>query len=205
MLWGVELFLLNISGFDFCVIQICLFYFDQSRLKQIYSIFASYFCSRVSLPPLPPPPTHTDTYLQFGCVFHTSTATQFILDQIVVRTRLDWRNTSQLRSITQKVRFRWSSTSALMFTKSTFFSLYSPFAPRPCGSFQYPRSFPSSSSSRSTVSSQTEGITTGCGSAVLIRRSFVSFTAGVCSRYCYLQSQLRWQHTQRILGSLLNT
>lgn len=35
-------------------------------------------------------------------------------------------------------------------------------------------------------------------------RSFVTFAAGVCSRYRYLQSQPHWQHTQRILGALLN-
>lgn len=92
-----------------------------------------------------------------------------------------------------------------MFTKRTLFSLYSPSAPRPCGSFQYPRSFPSSSSSRASESSQTGGITKGCGSAVLITRNFVTFAAGVCSRYRYLQSQLHWQHTQRILGALLNS
>lgn len=44
--------------------------------------------------------------------------------------------------------------------------------------------------SHALQSSPTEGIVKGCGSAVLIMGCFVTFAAGVCSRYRYLQSQL---------------
>lgn len=142
--------------------------------------------------------------LRSGCVFHTST--QIILGLIVV-SELDWRKRGQPSSTL--LSRGWGEGKAAPYpsrpqrARSVICILHP--LPVHLGHFRtfalflhlLPHAFQRVHRLRASQK--------GCRSAVLITRSLVTFAAGVCSRYPYLPSQLHWQHTQSILGALLNS
>lgn len=124
-------------------------------------------------------------------------------------TGLDWRKTKQPSSILWS-RGRGEGKAApypSCSQRAHSFVLYSPPAPGPCGSFQDPRSFPFYLPPRAL-----QRVHRADGDRERLRVSWSYHEKAsppsrqvFCSRYRYLQSQLHWQHTQRILGALLNS